>query len=103
MKKILSVLVLLILTVTVYAAKNNSTIRYPGDVSEIKSAVYSSGGGNTSIIYVKVLCKRDDGSFVLYFATKKSAAGMFGMGRLAIPDKIEFVKDSKLKDKLVWQ
>lgn len=78
------------------------TVYIPEDVKEVKSATFSSGGGNSAIVYVKVFCEMDDGREVLYIDEKISVAGAFGLGRINLPSKVEFIKTNAVHDKVEW-
>ena len=80
-----------------------NTVRIPGDVKEIKSATYSTGGGENMIVYIKVHCLMQDGREVLFLAGKASVSGMLGFGRWTLPEKIEFIRDKSLKDRILWK
>lgn len=90
MKKILFLCLFLLMTFVIFS----DTILIPENVKEVKSATYSSGGGETSIVYVKILCEMTNGDHVLYLIKKTSVAGFLGMGRLVIPDTIVFRKSN---------
>ena len=100
MKKLLVSILFIFLLVGIVSAE---TVLIPNNVKEVKSATFSSGGGKTAIIYIKVLCLMDSGKSILYMAKKGSVSGFFGMGRWTIPDKIEFKKSSQAKDKIIWK
>lgn len=79
------------------------TILIPTNVKDIKCADYSTGGGDTPIVYVKVLCQLTDDSFVMYMSSRITASGLLGMSRFSIPSKITFVKSSEAIDKIIWK
>ena len=88
---------MLLLLVLVTLASASTIIEIPNNVKSVQSAEYSSGGGNTAIVYVKIVCELNDGSFIMWNLTKTSASGLFGMGRLSIPEEIRFVKANVTK------
>jgi len=64
---------------------------YPKICKEIKGTEYSSGGsGNRVIHYVELDCVTKDGVYVKYIDRFFMGAGLFGFGRLSMPDKIIF-------------
>jgi len=78
------------------------TVIIPNTVTEIKSATYSSGGGKTGIVYVKILCT-DKGRDVLYMDSKFSKSGLVGIGRYLIPKKIEFVRHKAIVGEIIFK
>lgn len=101
MKKIIFIATLTF--ISLFSSAIAGVVHIPAGVKEIKSATYSTGGGEKPIVYVKVHCLMNDGREVLFLAGKGSVSGMLGLGRWTLPEKIEFVKDNALKDKIVWK
>lgn len=79
------------------------TIFIPENSKHVDSAEFSTGGGKKAIVYIKVLITHDDGSQTLYTESKGSLSGVFGLGRLNIPKKMDFVIKNGLLDKIEWE
>ena len=85
-------------------ASNVQYVRVPkNNCHQILSATYSTGGGKSVFIYLKVLCKGKDGSESLFMENKISGAGILKISRLTIPSQIKFIKDESLSNKIVWE
>jgi len=70
----------------------SETVTLPSSkCSEILSFEYSSGNGDTIVHQMDILCKNEDGKFYGFIVEKPSLSGLFGMGRIDIPDEISFV------------
>lgn len=68
------------------------TVYYPErHCAEILSQEYSTGGGETAWQILEILCRDSDGNYNGFVDSWASAAGFFGMGRLAIPDRFQYV------------
>jgi len=72
---------------------------FPKNCLEIKSSEYSTGGGKKLFQIVEILCKTKEGysTYVDYIVTP---AASLGAGRLAMLDKIKFIKRTDNKDKM---
>ena len=81
--KTLAVLATLMLAAT-SAAAGTKTVLYPEKYCDkILSQEYSTGGGDTMWQMVEILCEDKDGNYRGFVATWGSAAGVFGLGRIA--------------------
>ena len=79
-------------------------VRVPANnCHQILSATYSTGGGDSAFIYIKVFCKAKNGEESLFMENKVSGAGIFGISRFTIPSQIKFIKDKSLLNKIVWE
>ena len=95
MKKLLTAVFLLGAVGAAHAAE----VRVPKDC-DVQSAEFSTGGGDKIVRYIEVLCEYPNGRQVIYIDEQASVAGAFGFGRFTMPNKIEIIKDPKLKDKI---
>jgi hypothetical protein len=85
-------------------ASNVQYVRVPANnCHQILSATYSTGGGNSAFIYIKVFCKAKNGEESLFMENKMSGAGILGISRLTIPNQIKFIKDESLSNKIVLE
>jgi len=100
MRKICLCVLFLLIVTTCFAGE---VVLVPQNVKEIKYAEISTGGGKTAILYIKVLCELEDGRTVLYITKKITTSSIFGFSRWALPEKIEFKKSNKVKDKIEWR
>lgn len=98
MKKLL--LGLCLLSTVSFASTVRVTLPY--DTVEVISSDYSTGGGDKVVVYLEVLVKLKDGTYAMYTKQTASIGGLFGMGRLTIPDRFIYVidKTGKVKDKI---
>ena len=96
MKKLICLLCLLALPAL------SDTIRLPGTVSNVMSATFSAGSGEDVTHVVTVVCRMKDESVKMFVLTQVSAGRVFGFGRMATPDFIDFKIDSKCKQP-VWE
>lgn len=101
MKKL--VIAILLCLGIVLSAFTVEYVYYPQNVKEIISAEYSTGGGDSMIIYVEVFCKMDDGTYRIFFAEKITASSFFNMSRLDLPDYIVLKKKEGLYNKIIWE
>ena len=87
------------LALTACCNANADEVRVPKDC-DVESAEFSTGGGNKVVRYIEVLCRYPNGRQVIYIDEQASIAGAFNMGRFTMPNKIEIIKDPKLKDEI---
>ena len=76
------------------------TVYYPkSSCDEIVSQEYSTGGGDKMFQILEILCKDESGKYTGFVATWGSAAGFFGMGRIASETRFDYVpyEGNKLK------
>ena len=68
------------------------TVYYPKHAcAEIVSQEYSTGGGDKTFQILEILCKDENGKYTGFVATWGSAAGFFGMGRIASEKRFDYV------------
>ncbi len=96
MKKIVAVICLLACTA------GADVVRLPGVVKEVISSDFSACSGKDVTQVVTCLCKLQDGSYRMYVVTQISSGRLFGMGRLAAPDFVDFKIESK-RTAAVWE
>lgn len=78
------------------ALAGSKTVYYPEKYcAEIVSQEYSTGGGDTAIQTLEILCKAEDGTYRGFVTSWGSAAGFFGLGRLAMPDQFIYVPSNE--------
>ncbi len=68
--------------------------KYPKECIEPIGSKYSTGGGKAAI---QLDCKTKDGHMVSYIDEMGSLSGLFGLGRLTMPDRITYKTHDKLK------
>lgn len=78
------------------------TIKLPGVVDHVVSSGFSSGSGEDVTFVATVLCKLKDGGTRMYVVTRVSVGRFFGMGRLSVPDFVDFVVEPK-RTAAVWE
>lgn len=89
MKKILMMTVIGMVFSTTAIAK---TVYYPEEAcAEIVSQNYSTGGGESVIQYLEILCVDLEGNYTGFLDTWGSGAGLLGLGRMTTPDVFEYV------------
>lgn len=86
-----------------YMIANADTIYVPSNCEDVTYAEYSSGGGDKSIVYIKILCKNTDGTWTAYQKSKVSTSGILGFGRWTIPDKLDILKKEDLQGEIEWE
>jgi hypothetical protein len=95
MKFILTVSFFLSVMLGVNAAQAGEkvwTIKYPQDAcDEIVSQEYSTGGGDTVVQSVEILCRDKSGRYTGFVAGKGSISGYFKLGRFTMPDRFNYV------------
>lgn len=90
MKSLTLAAILIATTSTAYAG--SKMVYYPEKFcAEIVSQEYSTGGGETAIQYLEILCKSESGAYRGFVDSWGSAAGFLGLGRLAVPDQFIYV------------
>ena len=68
------------------------TVYYPAEAcAEIVSQEFSSGGGDTMWHYLEILCRDENGVYTGFMASWGSVTGMLGFGRVAMPDRFDYV------------
>jgi len=99
MKKVWVLILMFLFSGLVFA----NTIYYPANVKEIKSVEYSTGGGDSMMIYIKVFCLMKNDTYNLFMVSKGSVAGYLKLSRFTIPKQINFVKDNNLNNEIKWE
>lgn len=89
MKKIL-LTTALILGATAASAKT-LVVQYPQEAcTQILSQEYSTGGGNTVVQYLEILCVDSQGNYSGHILSMGSGAGLLGLGRFTVPGTIRY-------------
>lgn len=80
-----------LLAVPALADTRVARVFYPAEpCAEIVSQEYSTGGGNTSVQYLEILCRDEAGAYTGFVAKWSSAAGMLGLGRFTSIDRFDY-------------
>lgn len=85
---------LLIAATLVFAATaaNAKDILYPREAcAEIVSAEYSTGGADTSLSQLEILCLSADGRYTVFVTSWVTASGLLGWGRVAHETQINLI------------
>lgn len=81
---------LILLSTTSPAIAGNLVCKYPKECVQPLGSKYSTGGGNKVIQYVQLDCRDKQGGMVSYIDQITALSGLFGFGRLTMPDRITF-------------
>lgn len=79
-------------TSTAAVAEYARTVFYPArHCAEIVSQEYSTGGGNTGVQMLEILCKDSAGQYRGFVTSWGSLGGAFGLGRVSAVDRFDYV------------
>lgn len=77
--------------VPAFADTRVAQVFYPAEpCAEIVSQEYSTGGGNTSVQYLEILCRDEAGAYTGFVAKWSSTAGLLGLGRFTSIDRFDY-------------
>lgn len=87
------VVILLVILIKIYntpvVADKAWTCYYPEGLN-ILSTEFSTGGGDKIMVILEVFGEKD-GKYVTYLDSSINAGGIFGLGRVTIPTRINYV------------
>lgn len=72
------------------------TMVVPKKCLDVIDTKVSTGGDKSTAYYISVTCKTETGN-VIYTVTQLSLTGFLGVGRFALPDTIEVIKEDVQK------